>query len=188
MPEARNSGFTPHGNLCGEPRKCPSWLRLRNLIPEGSARLDSDRNYENPATTLMVGVRPVDPWHLRPTRPTSGPNGWRVAASSTRCCATSHSLLGSGMPCGHARDGTAGSAGFERFVTLLCHCHVSLAQTIFLFAKVFFVWQIVVLNGKQFFVWMLFVKHFFCLPNTFFVCQRLFCLANTRRGLWLDGV
>ena len=42
-------------------------------------------------------------------------------------CAIQHSLLGSGKPCGHARDGSAGIAGFKRFVTLLYNCHVSLA-------------------------------------------------------------
>ena len=42
-------------------------------------------------------------------------------------CAIQHSLLGSGKPCGHARGSSAGIAGFKRFVTLLYHCHVSLA-------------------------------------------------------------
>ena len=42
-------------------------------------------------------------------------------------CVTSHSLLASGKPCGNARVGLAGSAGFERFVTQMSHFHVYLA-------------------------------------------------------------
>ena len=45
-------------------------------------------------------------------------------------CAASHSLLGSGKPCGHARDGSAGKRGYEPFVTQMSHSHVYLATQI----------------------------------------------------------
>ena len=64
----------------------PSWASC--AVPPGHSATPQDPILpisHHGRQRSVVGVRPVDPWHLRPTRPTSGPNGWRRAAPDAVC-------------------------------------------------------------------------------------------------------